>query len=82
MDVSKVHCHGFPNLWLPMLIKAINDNQVVWLGADCVIGVYWSEFEWMKLRFRIIESLTSEIYSIKLLSGTPTEDLTLAILRG
>jgi len=81
IEIGTYDYGGFPEGWLPVILNAIHNDQVVWIDP-ILDSNYDEEFEWSGLRFGILQFGSFSRWHLELLSGTPTEDLTLAILRG
>ena len=82
INEPKVLYQGFPEKYLPVIKKAIEEKQVKWGKTRLFITQCHAEFEWAGCTWEL-EEWQEMVSSITLISGQPNEeDLTVAVLRG
>lgn len=79
---GKVKCIGFPNTWLPAIMLAVDNKQVVWGKSSLFCQAGSAEFKWAGCTW-VMEEMQECVTSIQLIKGKPVEeDLTAAVLKG
>ena len=80
--LDQVGCHGFPRQLLPLIVKAIDDEQVEWGRVGMFAEYCGAEFCWMSCNWKLNE-YNEVVQDISLIKGKLDHpDLTAAMLRG
>lgn len=75
-------CIDFPRKILPILARAIEKDEIVWINKEMVGFNIRGDFKWLDCEWHIYENNNTVEY-IKLVQGAlDSEDLTAAVLRG
>lgn len=79
---GKVRCIGFPEAWLQFIMRAVDNEEVIWGKSTTFCQAGFAEFKWAGCTWGM-EEIQERVTSICLINGKPTEeDLTAAVLRG
>lgn len=79
-ELNMVSCRGFNRKILPIIAKAIDDEQVEWIKESC--SMFGEDFKYAGCVWHM-EEFDEWVTSISLKEGTITDlDLTVAVLRG